>query len=257
MIPKRIHYVWLGGKKYPSLIRKCIKSWHKQLPDFEFKCWNEGNIPHNTWIDEAIKAKKWAFVADYVRLYALFNEGGIYLDTDVYIKKNFSNLLDTPFFIPIEFNEQKFLSTKSDQRLDSKYKRVYGLIEGLTAQSAVIGSEKNNPMLKKMMEYYERNHFMMDDGAFCYKYLAPDVIATTLEEYGFIYKNENYSLYDKNHNVIGTILDSSTFTSGLLSDVKDCYGIHMYSTTWQDYSLFGMIKYKIKLYLKSFLIQFR
>ena len=81
MIPKVIHYCWFGKRKKPYLIRKCIRSWHKILPDFEFKEWNETNFDINIcpFVRQAYDEKKWAFVADYCRFYALHMEGGGYI----------------------------------------------------------------------------------------------------------------------------------------------------------------------------------
>lgn len=77
MIPKIIHYVWLGGDKKPQLVKKCIASWKKTMPDFQLLCWNEENSPVDVpFVKEAISAGKYAFAADYIRLYALYNMGG-------------------------------------------------------------------------------------------------------------------------------------------------------------------------------------
>ncbi len=89
MIPKIIHYCWFGGKEMPPLVQKCIKSWKEHLPDYEFKLWNEENFDINSseWCKGAYENKKYAFVADYVRLIALYKNGGIYLDTDEKMEK--------------------------------------------------------------------------------------------------------------------------------------------------------------------------
>ena len=87
---KKIHYCWFGGKKLPKSVEDCIKTWKKFLPDYEIKQWDESNFDVNSFpfVKEAYESKKWAFVSDYVRIYALYNEGGLYLDTDVKILKN-------------------------------------------------------------------------------------------------------------------------------------------------------------------------
>lgn len=84
MIPKIIHYCWFGGNEMPPLVQKCINSWKEHLPDYEFKLWNEEtfNINSSEWCKGAYENKKYAFVADYVRLIVLYENGGIYLDTD-------------------------------------------------------------------------------------------------------------------------------------------------------------------------------
>lgn len=91
MIPKIIHYCWFGKGKKNRLIKRCIRSWKKRMPDYEIICWNEDNFDYTSvpFVKEAYEQKKWAFVADYVRLYALFHYGGIYLDTDSEVYKSF------------------------------------------------------------------------------------------------------------------------------------------------------------------------
>ena len=83
-IPRIIHYVWMGGKEKPDNIVKCMKTWEK-LKDFKIIEWNESNfdIESNPFVREAYKNKKWAFVSDYVRAWAIYNYGGIYFDTDI------------------------------------------------------------------------------------------------------------------------------------------------------------------------------
>ena len=100
MIPKKIHYCWFGGKPMPENGQKCILSWRKWLPDYEIKEWNEDNfdIHINQYCHEAYDNKKWAFVSDVARLYALVTEGGIYMDTDVEVLRSFDDLLENDFF---------------------------------------------------------------------------------------------------------------------------------------------------------------
>lgn len=104
MIPKIIHYCWFGRGQMPELVLKCIDSWHKFMPNYKYKLWNEDNFDVNSvrYVREAYLAKKYAFVSDYVRLYALYNEGGIYMDTDVEVLKPFDNLIVLPGFIGFE-----------------------------------------------------------------------------------------------------------------------------------------------------------
>lgn len=97
MIPKVIHYVWVGGTPLGTLQKKCVASWRKYLPEYEFKLWNEETLPKTVfdhpYVQEMYRRKKWAFVADYVRFWALTEEGGIYLDTDTEVLKSFDALL--------------------------------------------------------------------------------------------------------------------------------------------------------------------
>lgn len=76
-IPRKIHYIWVGGKEKPKKIQKCMKTWDKHLKSYEFKEWNENNfdIFSHPFVKAAYEAKKWAFVSDYIRAYAIYNEG--------------------------------------------------------------------------------------------------------------------------------------------------------------------------------------
>lgn len=95
MIPKIIHYCWFGGKPIPKLESRCMDSWKRILPDYKVMRWDETtfDVESNPFTSAAYKARKFAFVADYVRLYALKQYGGIYLDTDIEVVKPFDNLL--------------------------------------------------------------------------------------------------------------------------------------------------------------------
>ena len=105
MIPKIIHLCWLSGDEYPPLIQKCIDSWKKHLPDYEIWVWDTKRFDVNSviWTKQAFESKKYAFAADYIRLFALYNYGGIYLDSDVFVYKSFDDLLDLPYFIGEDF----------------------------------------------------------------------------------------------------------------------------------------------------------
>ena len=85
MIPKIIHYCWFGGNPLSPMAENCIATWRKYLPDYEIREWNETSFDVNCcqYATQAYTAGKWAFVSDVARLYALRQEGGIYLDTDV------------------------------------------------------------------------------------------------------------------------------------------------------------------------------
>lgn len=106
MIPKVIHYCWLSGDPFPSNIKACMDSWKKVMPDYEWKVWNTENFDVNSvpYVREAFEKRKWAFAADYIRMYALYTEGGIYLDSDVKILKPFDDFLSYSFFSSLEYH---------------------------------------------------------------------------------------------------------------------------------------------------------
>ncbi|MCC8112529.1 MAG: glycosyl transferase [Bacteroidales bacterium] len=103
-IPKVIHYCWFGGKPLPKSAKKCIASWRKYLPDYEIKRWDESNFDVNQvrYTREAYKAKKYAFVSDYARFLILFNEGGLYFDTDVEVIKPIDDIVEAGPFMGCE-----------------------------------------------------------------------------------------------------------------------------------------------------------
>lgn len=139
MIPKKIHYVWVGGNPKSKIIEECIATWHEKLPDYEIIEWNEDNfdIHENTYIEEAYKAKKWAFVSDYIRAKVIFEQGGIYLDTDVRVIDKLDPLLSDSAFIGFENND--YLS------------------------AAIFGAEKGHPFMQSILDYYQGREFKFDE----------------------------------------------------------------------------------------------
>lgn len=130
MIPKKIHYIWFGKGEKNDRVKHCIESWEKYLPDYEIIEWNEDNfdINYNDFTKKAYEEKKWAYVADVARLYILYNEGGIYMDTDVEVYKPLDEFLSNEGFIG--FEDTHYLST------------------------GTIGCEKNNPIMKYLLDFY-------------------------------------------------------------------------------------------------------
>lgn len=143
MIPKIIHYCWLSSDPYPESIQKCIDSWKRYLPDYKLMLWNFDRFPQgkSKWVDQAFDTHNYAFAADYIRLYALYNYGGIYLDSDVEVVKPFDDLLKLPYFIGQE-------NTPSG------------------IEAATLGFEKGNLLVKDLMDYYQDRTFINENGSF-------------------------------------------------------------------------------------------
>lgn len=134
MVPKLIHYCWFGQAEKSKLVKGCMDSWKNNLKDYQVIEWNETNfnIESNDFVKNAYGEKKWAFVADYCRLWALFNHGGIYLDTDVEVLRSFDDLLGSNF---LGYEQPRYLST------------------------AVLGFEKNDELIRFIMELYQAGEF--------------------------------------------------------------------------------------------------
>ncbi|MGG0185164.1 glycosyltransferase family 32 protein [Bacillus rhizoplanae] len=141
-IPRIIHYCWFGEKEKPDIVKRCIDSWERNLSEYEIKEWNENNfdINCNSYVREAYESKKFAFVSDYVRVHALYNFGGIYLDTDVEVFKSFDDLLYHNSFWG--FEQENYIATST------------------------IGAAKGNKLIKTFLESYEEKSFMKVDGSY-------------------------------------------------------------------------------------------
>ena len=140
MIPKIIHYCWFGHGKMSPLALKCIDSWKRILPDYQIVEWNEDNFNLDSYpyAREAYEHRKYAFVADVVRLYALYTVGGIYMDTDVEVLKSFDDFL----------HHNAFSGYETDK-----------------VTTGIMASEKGGEWVKHNLDYYEGRHFVLEDGS--------------------------------------------------------------------------------------------
>lgn len=159
MIPKKIHFCWLSGDEYPPLIKYCMDTWHQVLPEYEIILWNAQRFDINSipWVKEAFEAQKYAFAADYIRLYAIYTEGGIYLDSDVEMLKSFNPLLHYKSFIGFEAATEK-------------------------VEAAIFGAEAGCEWCKRAMDFYQDKHFSVDEkGGVKLEIIAPNVFQSTLK----------------------------------------------------------------------------
>ena len=204
MIPKFIHYVWVGGKPMDELAINCLQSWEKYFPDYEIIKWDENNIPmEHEYVKRALANKKWSNVSNYVRLYSLHTMGGIYFDTDFEVIKHFDFLENIEVFCGFE-----------DKRP--------------LVNSAVLGGHKNDILLLDCMNYLLQNF----DGLESSNLSGPELITSILNSYGL--KN-----LDQNQIRNITILPihffypygwDKNFTYSSLKE--NTYGIHHWAKTW-------------------------
>ena len=141
-IPKVIHYCWFGGNPLTELAEKCIASWKKYCPDYEIVEWNESNFDINScdYVREAYAAKKWAFVSDVARLFALVNYGGIYMDTDVEVLRPLDDLLE--------------------------YEAVSGFEAKERIPTGLMACQKGQPLFVELLHEYDTAHFLKEDGTY-------------------------------------------------------------------------------------------
>ena len=208
MIPKIIHYCWFGKGEMPKKDKECLDSWRKYMPDYEIKCWNEENFDINAYdyAKAAYKAKKWAYVSDCARFVILYNEGGLFLDTDVLALRSFDDLLNNKCFFGIE-------------------RPNYHVATGLA-----IGAEPKNPVIKKILELYITTEFINPDIVSCAP-TAPIYATEILKEFGFVKENKLQILDDV------TIYPYDFFApmdyiTGLVEKTENTYSIHLYNFSW-------------------------
>jgi hypothetical protein len=146
--PKTIHLCWFSDDAFPVEIKACIRSWKKFLPDYQIRRWNmeDAKAIHNTFVNEALRCHKWAFAADVIRFYAIYHEGGIYMDSDMLIYKNFDELI--PEKGVVTFNEN-----------------IKAGDGPLSLQAAFIMGEKGNTFCKEVLDYYSNRHFLLKNGS--------------------------------------------------------------------------------------------
>ena len=198
MIPKKIHFIWVGGKEKPKDIQKCMKTWKKHLKNYEIIEWNESNfdIESHPFAKAAYEAKKWAYVSDYIRAYVIYNEGGIYLDTDVLILDNFDKFLNNRAFVGFEHPDFPF--------------------------TAVFGAEKNHPLVKDMLDYYDK----LDKFEFNFQNNNTISVSDILvNDYGCLKNNEFQVLRE----------DIAVYPDYILCNPSsESVSIHVFNGSWLD-----------------------
>lgn len=199
MIPRIIHYCWFGRNPKPQSVLMYIQTWKKQMPDYKIKEWNEDNFDINmmAYTKEAYHARKYAFVSDIARLYALVKEGGIYLDTDIEVIKPFDDLLNRDYFIGYEY---------------------FGNVG-----TGVIGCQQGSSFLLSFLDTYKERHFLLENGTFdC----TPNTKLLS-----------NFLLQNKIHLQIDPIdfYCAKNYRTGMIERSSNTYCIHHYAATWHSF----------------------
>lgn len=222
MIPKILHLCWLSGDPYPPKIQKCLDSWKKHLPDYEIMLWdlNRFDLNSSVWVKQAFNAKKYAFAADYIRMYALYHYGGIYLDSDVEILKSFDDFLDLPYFAGAE---------------------TAGTIE-----AAIIGAEKGCDWIKICLDYYEDRNFIKEDGQMDIRML-PEILTETIQKLKPIHNLPTGSsisdlkkidMQEEVYVLPCEYFSPKVFDSRQVVLTPQTYAIHHYQNSWFSHKAF-------------------
>ena len=208
MIPKIIHYCWFGHNPLPELAQKCIASWKKYLPDYEIKEWNESNFDVNIipYTAEAYKAKKYAFVSDYARVWIFYKYGGLDFDTDVEVIKNMDDIIAKGPFMGCE-NEAKAGATPVQ----------LGVAPGLG-------------LYKEILDDYDKSHFLKETG----EYNMRTVVWRTVE----ILSNHGLQNVSSVQYVAGVYIYPKeyfcpkNYRTGQMVITQNTRSIHWYDASW-------------------------
>lgn len=224
MIPKKIHYCWFGGNPLPELAVKCIESWKKCCPDYEIIEWNESNFDINCcdYVKEAYQAKKWAFVSDYARFKILYENGGLYFDTDVEIIKSFDDIISKSGFMGRESNKDMSVAP--------------GL--GLAASPGL-------ELYRELLETYQNLHFINNDGTLNLKtvveYTTEILLKHGLKDTKEIQQIAGINIYPEEY------FCPMNYDTGEVILTENTYSIHHYTASWynktEEYSLYLKRKY--------------
>jgi len=228
MIPKKIHFCWISGDPYPPLIQHCIDSWHKYLPDYEFVLWDAKRVEviNCDWFLGAMEAKKYGSVADYVRFHALYHEGGIYLDADVEILKNFDDLLLLKSFIGFE--------------------------QSGDLEAAVIGAEPHLDWIGYVLKQFQNTPFLDKKTGKMNLQPLPITLNRLLSDYFQCKKNQFESLNSEQLHIFPkTYFSPKNYRTDKIEISEQTYAIHHFDAHWVKKNF----KFKIKMLTHRFLIR--
>lgn len=234
LIPKVIHYCWFGPKPFSRTVRKCITTWHKHLSDYEFRLWNEetcaayavsNGLPNpmeHPFVKGAYAAKKYAFVADYVRFWALYHCGGIYLDTDMYVVRNFDDLLGATFFTAWE---------TSNENIDSKNERI--------VSCGVLGACALKSCTQDILDKYDTLVF---DDSLLDKFIVPRIITPIVmkDASAKIYPYDYFYPLPYNERFVWRKMKYNT---------ENTYAVHLWDISWGKWQ--AKLKDQMIYYIKK------
>lgn len=224
MIPKIIHYCWFGRGEKTDLAQKCIESWKKFLPDYELKEWNEVNfdISINQYVHEAYENRKFAFVTDYVRLYAIYTEGGIYMDTDVEVLGNYDRFL----------HHHAFSGFETDGNVPT----------------GMMAAEKGSVWAKDLLDQYDNRAFVQPDGSFDMT-TNTAVITNYMIGKGLILNNQYQDFPELCTMYPADYFCPKDHRTGKIRCTKNTVCIHHFAGSWLNHSFLHDFRHQLKLTL--------
>lgn len=212
MIPKILHYVWMGGNPLTPLADQCLASWKAMMPDWQIIRWDETNFDIAAaplYVRQAYEARKYAFVSDYVRLWALEQYGGVYVDTDVKVLKSYEPLLNDVAFIGLEESKMHFPGT------------------------CVMGCEPRCKWMRDMLALYDDIEFVKPDGSLDMT-TNVDRMGRFLQTKGFIPSCDAQYLPDYGLRIYTHDYFSPITSTRVMRKTNNTYSIHYFAESWRD-----------------------
>lgn len=223
LIPKIIHYCWFGRGEKPAMVHTCIESWRKFLPEYQIIEWNETNFDVGNsiiYVQDAYQCKKYAFVSDYVRLYALRKWGGIYMDTDVEVLKSYNDLL--------------------------AYSSFWGFEDDHYMASCVIGAQENDILVDAFFHHYDNKKFINADGSMN-QLTNTYVLSELVESMGITLNGKQQNINDGIVIFPKTYFSPYDYKNGNDFICEESYAIHHFSQTWLPWYVRSKRILKIKI----------
>lgn len=235
MIPKIIHYTWFSDDPFPDKVQECIDSWHRHMPDYEYVLWDAKRIRgiDSPWLHECIAERKWAFASDFIRVYAVYHFGGIYLDTDCRVFKSFNPLLQHLVFMGREW------TIHADTHPNEQY---------LT--SHCFGAVPGHPFIKRCLEYYKDRRFILsNDTTLCHRLRYNELIIPFIQSE--LAKHFGYNPRPSKGKVINQLEEGLIVYPSIYFDPytiqPETFCQHLALGSWRDYQFFPDIVQRITL----------
>ncbi|GHT68913.1 glycosyl transferase [Bacteroidia bacterium] len=229
MIPKKIHWIWLSGDPLPYLVRECIHSWQVNMPDYEIVLWDKQRFDLQSvqFVADAVKARKWAFAADYIRCYALYTEGGIYLDSDVMVFDRFDRYLSHSAFSGVEWHTGVY-----------RNKQITASGDYLSIEAAMIGAEQGCKWMKLCKEKYEQSEFTLDKYGIVTIGIAPAVLGcVAAQHFGFNQTKSPKAKQELAENIV--IYPQNEFSHFFHGANRKTKAMHLCLGGWKKKSVIG------------------
>jgi len=211
MIPKIIHYCWLSNDNIPLDLQGYMNTWKEKLFDYEFVLWNFDRFDINSsiWVKQTFEAKKYAFAADFIRLFAVYNYGGIYLDMDIDVIKSFNPLLHQKYMFAYECNDTKY------------------------PEAGCFGAEKKFWFIGECMDYFQNREYSNTDKTYTLPRVMKEIYAKSPKE-KIAFLAQDY-------------FTAKSHVTGKVTITENTYCVHNFAASWlsDDERAFYMTKRKL------------